>query len=676
MGLPFVVIDFETASKADLKKVGAWRYAEDPSTRILCLAAMEENGEPWDWLISGLNAKRLADLVADVRVMFIAHNVAFEKAIWRHIMVPKYGFQDIVNQRWHDTMAVCAMRRLPLGLEHAAAKLRLHTPKDVEGRALVLKISRDYRKTGVLDLGADQLERVRSYCIQDVRAEMALHDRLGALPPGERKVWLLDQTANERGVALDLPFVASAQQVLDDALPSLVAEFAKLTATAENPAGLKHGQRDKVLDWLQDVQCVFLPDMKKKTVDALLGPEEDDDADQEEVEAGDPGLSFGALPPDAARALTLRSLMRSSSVTKLGRMAGCANRDDRARGLLQYHGAGTGRWSGRLFQPQNFPRGTNKVGSGLVVETIHTAAKLREPSYVNLALETPPFEAISSALRHCLVPSTGNVLACGDFAQIEARIVLALAGQRDKVDLFASGAPIYADMAQAIYGHPVTKAANLEEYTIGKNTVLGCGFQMAGPTFQRRYAEKHPLSFCERVIETYRTEWAPQVPKLWHGLETAALKVMEDGKPHESYGFRFAMSGDWLTVLLPSGRLLWYYDPRVEENKFGNDGITFVQGRGRKDLYGGKWTENVDQALARDIMVAAMLEAEKEFGSVTDPNVGIVLTNHDEILVETPRQDAAVALGQIMEETNNLPWVKALRIPVAVETWQGLEYRK
>jgi DNA polymerase len=190
---------------------------------------------------------------------------------------------------------------------------------------------------------------------------------------------------------------------------------------------------------------------------------------------------------------------------------------------------------------------------------------------------------------------------------------------------------------------------------------------MAAKTFQTRYAEKHPLSFCQQVIDTYRQDWAPRVPYLWYGLEEAALKTMMDGKRHNSYFFEFSLAGGWLCCLLPSGRRLWYYDPKIEVNKFGKEGITFRQNRGRKDMYGGKWAENIAQALARDIMVHAMLKVEAE-------GLLIVLTVHDEIVVETERQDAAVALKQIMED--GPAWAKDLGIPVAAETWQGERYRK
>ena len=464
MSRPYVVIDFETASKVDLKKAGAWRYAEDGDTVVLCLAYLPAGEtEPYCWTPEDyFAAEHLRALVEDPEVWFIAHNAAFEKAIWRNIMMPRYGFPDIPNERWHDTMAVCAMKRLPLEMGHAAKALGLHEAKDAEGRALVLKISARYRKTGVFVCDEATLDRVCSYCIQDVRAEMALHLAIGGLPPGERQVWLLDQAINERGVALDQDFVASSQTVLDLALPALKAEFKSIV-------GCNHGQRQKVLDWLRWEENVDIKDMTKKTVDELIGKdeEEDDDVDQEDNgrEGGD---NLPALSGGARRALALRKLVRSTSVTKLQRMAGCVGSDGRARGLLQYHGAGTGRWAGRLFQPQNFPRGSLKTRPDLVVDAIHAAARIKDPSFVELALEVPPVEAVASALRHTIVAKPGRSLAAGDFAQIEARVVLALAGQRDKVELFASGAPIYADMAQAIYGRPITKEADLEEIRSGR----------------------------------------------------------------------------------------------------------------------------------------------------------------------------------------------------------------
>lgn len=697
---PFVVVDFETASKCNLKKTGAWRYAEDPSTEVLCLVFQYHDWDAagvWTPDTEWLDAQMLHGLVEDPNCRFVAHNAGFEQAIWHHVM-KRHGFAELPPERWHDTMAACAMRRLPMRLEHAAPIVTgLHKTETSEGRALVNKVSRDYAKTGVLSCDADTLRRIIAYCVQDVRVTLEMHRRLGDLPEGERAVWLLDQVVNQRGVQLDLGFVGAAQAVLDCALPPLREQFRELVGC--NPTQLPTFKK-----WLVS-QDVWVDDLQKKTVDALLGvAEEDDDEDRDDDDSAG-RLASVVLTGDARRALTLARLLNSSSVSKLRTMVECAGSDGRARGLLQYYGAGTGRWSGRLVQPQNFPRGDLPVGPSVVVDTIHDAARTKSTSLLEFTLEAPPMAAISAALRHTIVPKRGRYFAVGDFSQIEARIVLALAGQDDKVQLFASGAPIYANMAEQIYARKVTKADNLEEYTIGKNTVLGCGFGMGHKKFHSRYCPKQPLSFAKGVIDTYRQEWAPKVVDYWNAVDAQTDLLMwggVEGVPvrcrdwwarwsGKATHVEFQKTAQFMKTRLPSGRWIYYFNPKcavkeiwedlpdgTERVKTLPDGTpmtsydwTYCKFIGGKiipvNMYGGLITENIVQAMARDIMVEAMHKCKAE-------GLDIVLTVHDEIVCETDRQDGDDVLKQIMSEVP--AWAERLGIPVAAETWLGDRYRK
>lgn len=691
-----VVCDFETVSRVDLVKAGAHRYAEDVSTRVLCFCYQIKGHDNVDTWIPTTESDDLMTLAADPQVVFVAHNAAFEKAIWKHVMKGQHGYPPIDNTRWRDTTAWCARRRLPLRLEDVAKTLGLPQAKDTQGGVLVRKLNKHYAKTGSIECDAATLGRIVSYCIQDVRTTMALFDATRFNADAEHDVWLLDQTINERGVQLDRDFVAAAQDVLDLALPALEAEFYQLV-------GCSHNQRQKVLDWLRWEQGVDIANMKKATVDALMGQEEDDEDNLGDEPAKDHVVY---LTDDARRALGLRQLMRSSSVKKLQRMDQCVSRDGRARGLLQYHGAGTGRWAGRLFQPQNFPRGTVKARPDLAVEAIHLASKIGDANYVELALGVPPLETVASALRHCIVPSPGHTLVAGDFAQIEARIVLALADEDcDALKSFETGTP-YEDMASLIYGRPITKA-DVEERQIGKNTVLGCGFGMGAFKFWKRYCEHQGYPFAKEVILKYRgisswengvrtittPGWADQVPILWHELMNHASyqfygnEVVRGKIPD---GIEFEREGNYLTIRLPSGRKLWYPgvhtmepEPVYEMTDKGRVLITDKYGepvmarfqwgywdpRGREvKAYGGLLTENIVQAIARDIMVNAMKKCEAE-------GMPVVLTVHDEIVCETMRPDAARALKQVMVE--ELPsWVTNLGIPVAAETWAGDRYKK
>jgi DNA polymerase bacteriophage-type len=661
-----VTADFETASQCDLKKCGAWRYAEDPTTEVLCLN-WKVKGDRASW-VPGLPIDDLYALAEDPNAIFVAHNAQFEKAIWRNIMVPIYGLPDIPNERWIDTMASCAYKNIPLGLDEAARVLQLETQKDMDGSKLTLACSK---------LGKDgyyaprDINRIVDYCFTDVDAEEELHERVGNLSRDERRVWLLDQKINERGIKIDLDFVDAAQRIVDDASVPLLAEFKEITG------GLKPTQRAKYLEFLSD-NGLKLSDMKKDTVEEYL----DGDTAQ---------FAFDGLPPEIERSLRIRQLTGGAAIKKLSTMRSMACADDRARGLLQYHGAGPGRWAGRLLQPQNFPRGTiDKIKDMNMVDLIVNAILSGDHEYVR-AMVGEPIEVVTSGLRHALIAEKGHKFVSGDFAGIEARVVLALAGQHDKAALMAAGADVYIDMALRIYNQPLFdvtnkmlcdkfKAEHPEWRQDGKNSVLGCGFRMGAVTFRSRYCPNQPIEFAQNVIRAYREDWAPEVPKLWKGLEVAARETVWSGLPHEAYGVEFRMEGEWMTARLPSGRKLHYFHAEQcrQEMPWSTEDDPDVRATWRyyakKNgkwvaiyMHGGVIAENVVQALARDLMVDSMFKCEAE-------NMPIVLTVHDEILAEVQSCISKKTLHQIMEDTPK--WGLDLRVPVSVESWEGDRYRK
>lgn len=660
--------DFETASGCNLKKAGAARYAEDPTTEILCFSwgPPGEKARTWFPDMGPQHPITLAlmDDAFDTMVTWIAHNALFEKSIWRCIMVLVFGFPDIPDQRWHDTMASCAMKVIPQQLEQALKVLHIPAEKDMEGSRLTIGLSKPNRKTGMLDRSPDTLARVGEYCEQDVLTEGLLHKRIGWLSPSERRVWLLDQEINERGVMLDMGLIRAAKEIVAKASKPLLYEFSELTG------GLGINQAVKIGEWARS-RGVVLPNMQKQTLIDLLGIDEDG-----EEPDFDPGALEQELPSDVERALRIRQLVGSASVKKLDAMLACVCSDGAAHNLLQYYGAGTGRWAGRLLQPQNFPRGS--LGENHNVDALVAGIMSEDPEFLSLLSGAPPVETVVSSLRHMLISRPGRVFVSGDFMQIEARVVLALAGQQDKVQLLASGASPYIDMGWKIFGRKIDKHNEVAEYTISKNSVLGLGFQMGAPKFHDRYAKTHPMSFCEEIVRIYREDWAPMVPKLWYGLERAAVATVHSGTPHEAYGVRYALEDGWLTARLPNGRKLWYYNPLPTYRSMPWDPLDVRPGfsyQAKKtgrwitiDAYGGLLTENVVQALARDLLVSAMFRCQLH-------NIPMVLTVHDEIVGE-PRQSELdeKAMGQILADSP--PWALELKIPVAADTWAGDRYRK
>lgn len=683
-----VVLDFETASASDLKKEGAWKYAENPTTEILCLGYSVDFGPPVLLLPSQLQwgtaaGTELERLVEDQTAVFASFSAQFEKATWRKIMVTQYGWPNLPNSRWHDIQAVCAMKAIPIKLERAAIALRL-SEQTGKGHTRIVTAPSKPRKDGSYDRSPELLGQVYDENLQDVRCEVELCQRVGGLQSSERNVWLLDQRINERGCLVDLNFVAACQRIIDGASVPLVAKFRDLTG------GLEPTQRDKIVDWTR-AQGVDLPNLQKGTIDEMLGiTNEDEDDDGEDYFSETP--LFG-LPTNVRTALEIRRKIGSASIKKLAAIRSSACADGRVRGVVQYHGAGPGRWVGRLFQPQNFPRGSLKMDAGTAVESVpdvdlvYAALSTGDWSYVE-GMFGDCFETVISGLRHAIIAGPGRTLDVGDFSTIEARIVLAIAGAADALKIISDpNRDVYAEMASKIYKIPapvgkdaikIWKVVHLAERQIGKNTVLGCGFQMGHKKYRARYCPDRDEEFARSCVDAYREDFAPEVPDLWEQLGEAGCRAVWDHKTTEAYGLQFKWEDIWLTMRLHNGRKLYYAYPQAIKKAMPWDETDIrpawsckAQKNGRwinRDMYGGLLTENAVQAEARDLLVAAMFKAEQS-------NEPIVLTVHDEIVAE-PLQEHSdhVRLGQLMSDRPQ--WAIDLQVPISAETWSGGRYKK
>jgi DNA polymerase len=675
-----LVLDFETSNAVvDLAEVGSTAYSKHWATQVECLG-VNAGGTSRLWRPHERNIPWLVALSRDPGVVFIAHNVGFEKDIWRNIMVPKYGFPDVPNHRWHDTMAIAFYRGLPGKLEKLLLALGL-PGKDMKGNKLTLSLSRYDRKGYLPKRTPELMQRVYAYCLKDVADEVAVHELLGYLPPAERGVWICDQEINERGLHFDLQMVRGAIRIYREVAPTLVEEFREIT-------GVNPTQRDKVLDWIRS-QGVEISDLRKETLIDLIGDFEDAGNGGT---MGDIGNGVAALPPNVRRALTIRALIGSSSVTKYARMEKCIDSDGRIFRLLQYHGAGTGRWAGRLSNPHNMPRGIvrdpkllDKDGkprspdAELLAKAITTGDR---ESVVALGLVKDdgsiahPIEVLASALRHTVVSRPGYVFLIGDWSNIEARLVLAFAAQRDKIALMVSGHDVYLDMACTIYHvEPGTLTkADVEKRQIGKNTVLGCGFQMGWDKFRNRYCPKDTPKFAKGVVDAYRNDWAPEVPGLWRDLQDAALAAVQNPRRmFDAAGIEYRVEGGWLVAHCPDGSCLYYYRPTLARQRPRWKEITEtgeVQERisdnwvdcwryqvpaGKTNehragplgswvfAYGGLLTENYISHMARQVLCGALVEARRQ-------GLDVVLHNQDELVLEVPEWCAdPKILQEIME---------------------------
>jgi DNA polymerase bacteriophage-type len=616
--------DFESASRIDLKRAGASRYAQDPSTVVLCVAYAYNDGPvqkiilPTRGMMQDILSAKLYD-----DVLIHAWNANFETAILRH----KFGL-DLGPENFSCTMQRALYSGLPGKLEHAGPALRIPIVKDMAGHRLMLSMSKP-RKDGTfwhqdLNEGRSKLDALAAYCEADVEAERAIAGHIPNLSSDERAVSVFDATTNRRGIRLDLPFVDQLITIAEAETQALNAECMVLTNAAVTSPGT---QTDRILGWLRNEGC-DLPDVSKETITETLETAED-----------------AGLPNHVIQVLRIRQNVAKSSVHKLKAMKACVDADGRVRGTLQYYGARTGRWGGRLIQPQNFPRPEDYAPAA-----VSAVLKGIDNGGIRLFFDEP-LAAVSSMLRSTIIPADGNQLFVADFDQIEARVLAWLAGQRDLLDVFDRGEDVYEYTAQKL---------GLGSRKAGKVAVLGLGYGM-GPRHFVEFAENYDLVISFEEAQRMVTDWRqanPKITEFWRKLDDA-VRYAISGNLVANFNRIYvrvstAMNGDpLLTIKLPSGRQLFYRNIRLEPDPLrpGRDGIVYdgtdpITKRWTSiRSWGAKFAENVTQAVARDVMVEAGLR-------VAETPLGVlVLSVHDELVFETSKttQTSFEALKLLIE---------------------------
>lgn len=646
-------IDFETRSTENLKKIGVYKYAEHPMTDVWCMAYAFDDEDPRIWVPGVPLRDRFVEHVlagGEIR----AWNAAFERIIWREIMVRKHGFPEADLEQFYCTQAEAIAMGLPRAMGYAAEVLKLDVEKDTEGRALMMKMTKPRKRTKAGPIWWTEkglLRRLCLYCMDDVRVERALYKKVSRLQAHERQVYLNDQRINDLGVCIDLNLVDAATDVMERAVGEANDLIAKLTSGEVTAVS----QVAKLTRWLQ-YRGVQVEDLQKATVRNLLN--EDD------------------MPPVEQRVLEVRADAGKTSTSKLTKMREVVCHDNRARGLLLYHGAHTGRWTGLLIQPQNFPRPE-------IADPEQYIPQILAGEYDALEAEHPPLVIVSSLLRNMIVASPGCRLLCADYAQIEARVLAWIAEQNDLVSDFVKGAKIYEKMGALIYDLPLEQVTkDSEARQVGKNSVLGAGYQMGADKFIELVNSSTGILLDEekavKAIRTYR-ETYDKIVLFWKDVNRAAMRaVLNPGKIYtvgRRQSIQFVKRGRWLFCILPSGRPIAYAYPKVEwvETKIGRKqsvtyyGIDSYTKKWKKQkLYGGKITENIVQAVARDLMAGAMLRAGKA-------EYPVVLTVHDEILADVPNDHGTLEeFCAIMAKRPK--W--AHDCPVEVEGWEDQRYHK
>lgn len=660
-----VHLDFETRSLVDVKETGPWRYSTDPSTVPLCLCYTIDN-EPVRTItfddfnnvydIFGdqyytQNMQKLYELALDETAIFKAHNSMFEYCMWNNVLAKKYGFPEIKDlKRWDCTAAKAASHALPRSLGECSLALKLSENKDETGKRVMLQLSKP-RKPSKNDPSIwvndkEKFNTLYDYCRQDVVVERAIDLSLPNLSKQEKAIWELDQKINSRGVKIDTKALDIALKFITAFKERLNVELQDLTSGAVDKAT----ETKRMTDYLRS--HIPITDLRKSTVEDWIKKTDN---------------------PKLKRVLKIRAQGGKSSTAKLESIKSRVCDDGRVKDILVYHGATTGRWAGAGIQVQNFPRGTG-YNSDLVLECLLyndlDTFEMMYPDVIN---------AISAGLRGFIISEEGFDFVTADFSQIEARVVMMLAGCKSGIEDFRHGRDIYLSLAQEIYKRPLTKK-DKDERQLGKVGVLGCGFQMGAARFKEHAKNQAGLvisdELAEKTVKTYR-ETYPEVVKFWYAQERAAiLAVKNPGRLYEEGPIRWKVQGNFLYCKLPSGRCLAYPDPQIKviKTKWDTDkeSLTFMAVNGltkkweREHTYGGKLVENIVQATARDLMANGMLNVEKA-------GYKIVMTVHDEVISEAPEGFGSV---EDFEKILSTPPEWAKDYPIKAEGWRGKRYRK
>ena len=472
-------IDFEGRSEISLPKFGGWIYSKHPSTKILCLSyKLPGYSKPRRWhcaypqyLIA--ESPLPEDLFAFILAggLIEAHNAFFERCIWLNIMVARHDWPKIKHKQWRCSAAKASAASLPRDLDGAGAAMGLSIVKDKEGHRIMMKMCKprkalkaekeemkakgiDWRTVVLWHEKEEDIYKLWDYCDQDVMAEEALSDAVADLSEEELAVWQMDQAMNEKGMLFDLELATAALTMATEWKRRLNVELEAITGIS---AGTK---RADVKEWLLKHEELDLPDTKGETVDYLVEHDE-------------------FLSGRAIRVLHILREVNRTSTRKWQSILDKADVDGRIRDLLMYHGAGTGRWSGKGVQIHNFP------ARDLIVTDFDEAAEDIKSGDIDwcIAMYGDIMKLLSHALRGAIISPPDRDLMVADYSAIEARCVLWLAGAEEALEVFIRGEDIYCDMATGIYGYKVMKAIHKMERQFGKQAILGLGYGMGFLTF-------------------------------------------------------------------------------------------------------------------------------------------------------------------------------------------------
>ena len=628
-------IDLETYSDQPLAKTGVYRYVESPDFEILLFAYSVDGGsvQQIDLACGEKIPPAILAALEDDKVIKWAFNANFERiCLSRFLGYPTGDY--LKPDSWKCSMVWAAYMGLPLSLEGAGAVLGLEKQKLSEGKDLIKYFcqpcaptkSNGQRTRNLPKHSPDKWLAFKRYNIRDVETEMSIQARLSKYPVPD-SVWEeyhLDQEINDRGVGLDMELVRQAIQ-MDGRSRSELTQAMKELTSLDNPNSVQ-----QMKQWLAD-NGVETDTLGKKAVAELLK----------------------TAPQQLQKVLTLRQQLAKSSVKKYQAMETAVCADGRARGMFQFYGANrTGRWAGRIIQMQNLPqnhlddlseaRGLVRAGGFDALEMLY---------------EDVP-DTLSQLIRTAFVPQENRKFIVADFSAIEARVIAWLAGEKWRQDVFAEGKDIYCASASQMFGVPVEKhGVNGHLRQKGKIAELALGY--GGSVGALKAMGALEMGLQEDELPALVSAWRqanPKIVQFWWAVDHAVMDAVTRKTTTKTHGIIFSARNGMLFITLPSGRSLAYVKPKIGENRFGGDCITYEGVGGTKkweriDSYGPKFVENIVQATSRDILCYAMK---------TLRCCSIVMHIHDEVVIEADRRMSLQAVCDQMGRTP--PWASGLQL--------------
>ena len=642
-----ISIDIETFSDVDLNKCGVYKYTESDEFQILLFGYSVDGGEVCvtDLACGETIPDEILKTLTDEKVTKWAFNASFERICLSKYLrtnypqyFKNYNSDDIALKRylnptsWKCTMMWSAYMGLPLSLKAVGEVLKLSQQKMDEGKALIRYFSVPCKPTKangnrMRNLPEDDIEKWKTFKVynkRDVEVEMGIQKKLCnfAVPDFVWEEYWLDQEINDRGIALDMEVVTNAitlDEVTKEKLKSVMQNITDL----ENPNSVA-----QIKEWLCN-NGVEVNSLGKKEVKELLK----------------------TAPPEPAAVLELRQQLAKSSVKKYQAMQNAVCEDNRARGMFQFYGANrTGRFSGRLIQLQNLPQ--NHMPD---LEQARELVKAGNFKALEMLYDDIP-DTLSQLIRTVFVPRKGMKFIVSDFSAIEARVIAHIAGETWRTEVFKNGGDIYCASASQMFHCKVEKhGENAHLRQKGKIAELALGYGGADEALKAMGALEMGLSEDELqpLVDSWRSA-NPNIVKLWWNVDRCVKETVKKRTVTQTHGIKFIYQSGMLFIQLPSGRRLSYVKPRIGENKFGGESVTY-EGTGstkkweRIESYGPKFVENIVQAISRDILCYAMKTLSKCF---------IVGHVHDEIIIECSEN---TTVEEICNQMGKTPlWIPGL----------------